>query len=107
MIPKDHTTSYIVYLNKSTNGFKFCLSRPGHVPDFQLRGNQVKILSSRAAVSVQLHFISIVVRHEKGNAALLREPEYLLKATPGTTRNRKWGGGFFSMRSFSVDFRLL
>lgn len=49
-------------------------------PEHQLRGNQVKILNSRAAVCVQLYLISIVACHEKGDAALLRESEYLLKA---------------------------
>lgn len=40
----------------------------------------MKILDSRAAVCVQLHLISIVAFHEKGDVTLLRESEYLLKA---------------------------
>ena len=39
-------------------GFKFCWLRY-RIPGLQLRGNQVRILDSRAAVCVQLPFISI------------------------------------------------
>lgn len=70
---------------ETTIGFKFCKCNLY----LQLRGNQVRILNSRAAVSVLLHLISIVVIHEKGDSVLLRKSEYLLKALPCTTRNRK------------------
>lgn len=70
---------------ETTIGFKFCKCNLY----LQLRGNQVRVLNSRAAVSVLLHLISIVVIHEKGDSVLLRKSEYLLKALPCTTRNRK------------------
>ena len=56
----------------------------------QLRGNQVRILNSRAAVYVQFCLISIAGNCEKGGRTLLRESEYLLKAAAIiTTRNGK------------------
>lgn len=47
----------------------------------QLKGNQVKVLNSRATVSVQFCLISIAVIREKGDRALLRKSGDLLKAS--------------------------
>lgn len=51
--------------------------------DLQPRGNQVRILDSRAAVYVQLGLISIAYYHVS-----LRESEYLLKAA--ATNYTQW-----------------
>lgn len=56
----------------------------------KLRGNQVRILNSRAAVYVQSYLRSIAILSEKGDPTLLRESEYLLRAMPSSpTRNRE------------------
>lgn len=63
----------------------------------------MEILDSRAAVCVQLYLISIVGNHEKGDAALLRESEYLLEAAAiCTTRNRKMERWFYFVYHFLV-----
>lgn len=46
----------------------------------QLRGNQVRILNSRAAVCVQPDFVIHCMLCEKENLVLLRKSEYLLRA---------------------------
>ena len=47
----------------------------------QLKGNQVKVLNSRATVSVQFCLISIADIREKGGRTLLRESGDLLKTS--------------------------
>ena len=58
---KTEKLKQIEYLLTIT-GFKFCWSRH-RMSDLQPRGNQVRILDSRAAVYVQLGLISIAYYH--------------------------------------------